>query len=54
MKQLLFLIGLLLPVFSFSQTEKAKDEFRNPGEWEPMEAIWIQPSRKSFLAGPDG
>jgi len=53
MKQLFFLIALLLPAFSFSQTVKPTSEFRYPGEWEPMEAIWIQPASKSFLAGPN-
>jgi agmatine deiminase len=36
-----------------SKTPNNKDEFRYPGEWEPMEAIWIQPNSKSFLAGPN-
>ncbi len=53
MKQLFFLIALLLPAFSFSQTVKPTNEFRYPGEWEPMEAIWIYASSKSFLAGPN-
>lgn len=35
------------------QVNQTKDEFRYPGEWEPMEAIWIQPNSKSFLAGPN-
>ena len=52
MKQLFFLMSLLLPAFSFSQTVKPTNEFRYPGEWEPMEAIWIGLSDKTFLAGP--
>jgi len=45
--------SILIPFPSYAQLEKAADKFRYPGEWEPMEAIWIQPSRKTFLAGPD-
>ncbi|MEO6584609.1 MAG: hypothetical protein ABIO05_09810 [Ferruginibacter sp.] len=52
MRQLLFFIGLLLPFVSFSQTAKPTNEFRYPAEWEPVEAIWIGLSDKSFLAGP--
>lgn len=36
-----------------SKTQNNKYEFRYPGEWEPMEAIWIKPNIKSFLAGPN-
>ncbi|MEO6542206.1 MAG: agmatine deiminase family protein, partial [Ferruginibacter sp.] len=52
MRQILLFIGILLSANSFSQTENAISQFRHPAEWEPMEAIWIGLSSKSFLAGP--
>ena len=45
--------SILIPFPSYAQLEKAGDKFRYPGEWEPMEAIWIQPAQKTFLAGPN-
>lgn len=45
-------IWICSATISFSQMKQSKDEFRYPGEWEPMEAIWISPSSKTFLAGP--
>jgi len=53
---IILLIFTSAPVFAqepLSKTQSNKDEFRYPGEWEPMEAIWIQSARKKFLAGPD-
>ena len=35
---------------TFAQNENLA-EFRYPGEWEPMEAIWINPASRTFLAG---
>lgn len=36
MRQLFFVMSLLLPAFSFSQTVKLTNEFRHAAEWEPI------------------
>jgi agmatine deiminase len=52
--QLAFAMQILMMTHSsFAQSEKSAGTFRYPGEWEAMEAIWIQPASKSFLAGPN-